>query len=327
MTTPVDNRLSLIMTVWNEADGLHEFLGTLSQMTLMPGEIVVVDGGSTDQTVRILRDWEPPPGVDVRVHEAPGANISRGRNLAVLDARREWIAVTDAGTTIDSQWLAQIAAQIDDSVDIVSGWFEPLQSTPVATTIASVITPLRSEIDPAGFLPSSRSIAFRKTIWQGAGGYPEWLDYCEDLVFDLAMKSRGARFKFTDAAVVRWAGRPSLAAFYRQYYRYARGDGKAGLWPKRHAVRYATYAGALGLSGLALRSPIFAVPIAIGFVVYMSKFWIRSARHPGVSKPARLIRILLTPTVVVTGDVAKMLGYPVGVIWRRRNRRVNPTGR
>src|SRR5258707_2746833 len=28
------------------------------------------------------------------------------------------------------------------------------------------------------------------------GGYPEWLDYCEDLVFDLAPQNAGHRFGF-----------------------------------------------------------------------------------------------------------------------------------
>ena len=52
--------------------------------------------------------------------------------------------------------------------------------------------PTRDEVDPATFLPSSRSVAFRKAAWAAVGGYPEWLDYCEDLVFDLSLRERGA---------------------------------------------------------------------------------------------------------------------------------------
>ena len=77
------------------------------------------------------------------------------------------------------------------------------------------------------------------------GGYPEWLDYCEDLVFDLALQQSGARFAFAPRAIAWFRPRGSLAAFFRQYYRYARGDGKADLWRARHAIRYAVYLGAL----------------------------------------------------------------------------------
>ena len=43
---------------------------------------------------------------------------------------------------------------------------------------------------PARFLPSSRSVAFRKSAWTAIGGYPAWLDYGEDIVFDLALQER-----------------------------------------------------------------------------------------------------------------------------------------
>ena len=33
----------------------------------------------------------------------------------------------------------------------------------------------------------------------------------------------------------------NLRQFFAQYYRYARGDGKADLWRRRHAIRYGTY--------------------------------------------------------------------------------------
>ena len=53
--------------------------------------------------------------------------------------------------------------------------------------MAATVLPLTDEIDPATFLPSSRSVAFPKAVWALAGGYPEWLDYCEDLLFDFGI--------------------------------------------------------------------------------------------------------------------------------------------
>ena len=99
----------------------------------------------------------------------------------------------------------------------------------------------RTKSTPETFLPSSRSVAFRKAAWITAGGYPEWIDYCEDLIFDLRLREIAAPMIFEPGALVYFRPRPSLNAFYRQYYRYARGDGKADLWRKRHAIRYATY--------------------------------------------------------------------------------------
>ncbi|MCA9957415.1 MAG: hypothetical protein KC443_00185, partial [Anaerolineales bacterium] len=87
----------------------------------------------------------------------------------------------------------------------------------------------------------SRSVAFLKSAWEAVGGYPEWLDYSEDLIFDLALREKYGAFPFADTAVAYFRPRGSLRSFFRQYYFYARGDGKANLWRKRHVIRYVTY--------------------------------------------------------------------------------------
>ena len=53
--------------------------------------------------------------------------------------------------------------------------------------MGETVLPTVDEIKPDGFLPSSRSVAYTKTAWAAAGGYPEWIDYCEDLIFDLRL--------------------------------------------------------------------------------------------------------------------------------------------
>ncbi|MCB0201923.1 MAG: hypothetical protein KDI03_17795, partial [Anaerolineae bacterium] len=40
----------------------------------------------------------------------------------------------------------------------------------------------------------------------------------------------------------------------------------------------------------------------------------------GYSALQRLWAMLLIPVIRVTGDVAKMIGYPAGLRWRRANR-------
>ena len=40
----------------------------------------------------------------------------------------------------------------------------------------------------------------------------------------------------------------------------------------------------------------------------------------GLRWPQRLWALLLIPLIRLAGDVAKMLGYPAGLRWRRKNR-------
>ncbi len=53
--------------------------------------------------------------------------------------------------------------------------------------------------------------------------------------------SPGSGFIFAPEAIAHFQPRTTLKGFWTQYYRYARGDGKADLFRKRHAVRYVIY--------------------------------------------------------------------------------------
>ena len=313
-------RVSVIATVRDEADSIETFLHSLFRQTRPPAEIVVVDGGSTDGTLDVLRlRREKSPSL--RVLHAPGANISQGRNIAISHATGPIIAVTDAGTVVARDWLERLVhpLEADPTIGVSAGFFDPGGETFFERCLSVVITPQLPEIDPERFLPSSRSVAFRKEWWERVGGYPEWLEHCEDLVFDLELKRAGAAFAFTPEARVAWRARPSLRRFYRQYYLYARGDGHAALWPKRHAVRYGAYATGAALFAAGFALPAAWLALALGVGVHLGRYYRRLWRRPPEGGfGARLAAAALVPAIVVTGDVAKMHGYPRGLIERRR---------
>ena len=309
---------SVVATVRNEAGSIDPFLESLSGQTRPPDEVVIVDGGSTDGTLERLRDLERRHAW-LRVHEAPGANISEGRNLAIARARGALVGVTDAGTTLQPDWLERLLEPLerDGSLAVASGFFAPGGETRLERAISTVITPQLPEITPERFLPSSRSVAFRREWWERVGGYPEWLNHCEDLVFDMRLKEAGARFQFVPDALVTWRARRTLAAFFRQYFNYARGDGHAHLWPRRHAVRFAAYGLGAGLLVVGRRRRWARAALVLGMAGYFSKFARRLRVLPG-GAGERAVAWALMPAIVVTGDVAKMLGYPLGLYERWR---------
>jgi hypothetical protein len=171
-------------------------------------------------------------------------------------------------------------------------------------------------------------VAFTRAAWAAAGGYPEWLDYCEDLVFDLRVRHLVGTFAFAPRAVAHFRPRGSLAAFFRQYYRYARGDGKADLWRGRHAIRYASYllgAPILLYLGVALSPWWWALGGVVGVGGLFGRPCARLVRSwGGLSLGSRLGAALWVPWIRVTGDLAKMCGYPVGLAWRLKRARSDP---
>ena len=107
--------------------------------------------------------------------------------------------------------------------------------------------------------------------------------------------------------------RGSLKAFFKQYYRYTAGDGKADLWRKKHLIRYATYL--LILPGLItlglLHSPGWWFVLLAGVMLYSATPFRRLQPHlPNLGSIERMKAVLLIPMIRAVGDLAKMLGYP-----------------
>ena len=317
--------ISLIATVLNEGDSIRQLLDSIIAQTRPPDEIVIVDGGSSDDTVDIIEGYRDR--LPLQLIAQPGCNISAGRNCAIRAARGDIIAVTDAGLRLDENWLDELTAPLlrDSSLDAVAGFFLAAPQSRFELALAATTLPLAREIDPATFLPSSRSIAFRKSAAEKAGLYPEWLDYCEDLVFDLRLKAQVGQFAFAPEAIACFRPRSTPRQYFRQYFLYARGDGKANLWLARHLVRYATYlllVPLICLLGLALH-PLFWGLYLAGGAVYLHQPYRRlpvlMRRAKESSAGTWLYCVCMIPALRLLGDLAKMLGYPRGRWWRLRH--------
>lgn len=318
--------VSVIATVKNEATSIGALLDTLAAQTRPPDEIVIVDGGSTDGTVTAIQAHPLFHAGCLRLLVRRGANISQGRNAAIEVAQGEIIASTDAGVRLVPAWLAELLRpfqEVSPPPDVVGGFFLPDPHTVFEIAMGATVLPALSDIDPARFHPSSRSVAFRKVAWAAVGGYPAWLDYCEDLHFDFALRKAGFRFAFAPQAIAYFRPRSTLQAFFRQYYLYARGDGKADFWRLRHAVRYGTYLVALPaliFLGFA-SSPLWWSLLLLGAA---GMFWTPYRRLlPAIRRlswPDKLHAAAWVPVIRIIGDVAKMVGYPVGLRWRWQHR-------
>jgi glycosyltransferase involved in cell wall biosynthesis len=309
--------ISLVCTVRDEADNIADLIDSMLAQTRPADEIVINDCGSIDATAAIVQRYIAA-GHQIRL-VCGGHNIPSGRNNAIRHARGPLIACTDAGLTLDPLWLERIVAPLDrGAADVVGGFFRAEARTRFEAALAATNYRDAEEIDGAQFIPFGKSCAFRKSAWEQVGGYPEWASHCEDVLFALALRRARVRFAFAPDAVVHFRPRPTPRAFARQYLMYARGDGVAGLWPKRHAIRYGVYLVGSGLLLASLRRPSLLLALGAGMAAYvrapLRRLLRRSRERPRAEVLAAAAWI---PVIRVIGDVAKMVGYPIGLLRRR----------
>jgi glycosyltransferase involved in cell wall biosynthesis len=310
------SRVSIVCTVRDEADNIAALLDSMLAQTRPADEIVINDCGSRDATPAIVARYIQA-GHPIQLIQG-GHNIPSGRNNAIVHAESPIIACTDAGLTLDPHWLERIIAPIEcGTADLVGGFFRPAPRSLFELVLGATNYREPQEIDPTTFLPFGKSVAFRKDAWARAGGYPEWASHCEDILFDQALRRDGARVAFVPDALVLFQPRGSLRAFARQYFLYARGDGVASLWPRRYAIRYVTYSAAAALLLGARRRPWLLALALPGALAYSFAPLRRlRVRAPALAPRELLAAAMLIPAIRLVGDLAKMLGYPIGV-WRR----------
>jgi glycosyltransferase involved in cell wall biosynthesis len=303
--------VSLVTTCINEEANIAEFLASIRAQTRRPDEVVIVDGGSSDRTAEMIRQ-AAASDPSLRLIEKPG-NRSVGRNAAVAAATGPLIAMTDVGNRLDPHWLELLVAPLqgDESVGVVGGFYAADARTTMERAVAAATMPAASEVNPDTFLPSSRSIAFRKEFWRKAGGYPEDQWHNEDTPFDLRMKAAGARFVFEPRALVYWRPQGRLGRVYHQFWRYAVGDAQERLWFRHYAKAYALLVAvaALLVAGFFARAAWWGLPALA--LLYWLRYAARSKRR-GYGWAASL----LSPLVMAAVDAAHVVGYAAGKLRR-----------
>lgn len=303
-------KVSLIATVKDAAPFVGDFLDSVRSQTRAPDEVVILDGGSTDGTLDVLRgaSW-------VTVLEEPGANIARGRNLAIAKAAHDVLAVSDADCVLAPDWLEHIVRPLERGADVSMGMYQPLTTSFFEACAAAVSIKERDEINPDRYLPSARSVAFLRDAFEDAGGYPEWLEIGEDMFLNQAWRKAGVRMRLAREAVVFRRPRPGPAEYWRQFVAYAEGDALGGMHARRHAARFTAY-GLLAVAA-ASRSRLLKTAVVAASAAYAAGPVRRAWRR--MSGRERLVATAAVPALMAFTDAAKLTGYVRGLIRRRRS--------
>ena len=202
-------KVSVILPAYNAAARLPAALRSVLNQSLREIEVIVVDDGSTDGTAAVAADLATRDGRIRLVRAAGNRGAAAARNLAMVEARGEWLALLDADDHCAPERLARLVAlgearQADvvaDNLRLVSAEGRVLgaalrRDDPLFSTELTATTFVRrNHFFAAGFKLGYLKPLFRRTFILRHGlRQNERLRVAEDFHFLLDCLLAGARF-------------------------------------------------------------------------------------------------------------------------------------
>ena len=218
--------LSVVIVNWNSCEDLRLCLESLRHQTHYNLETIVVDNGSSDESVAMTRRGFP----EVMVIEArENLGFAEGCNRGIEASHGDWVAMLNNDTIADTAWAAELVAAAMDAPPSC-GMLQSLQlflSEPdVINSTGLVLTRAargydrdggkpKSQTPAAGeiFCPTAGAAAYRRSMLDAIKLPDGWFDsrhfmYYEDL--DLGWRAQlagfGARFVPTSSVLHKYHG-------------------------------------------------------------------------------------------------------------------------
>lgn len=210
-------RVSVLMPCYNAAETLPESLASLSEQTLMDFEVLVVDDGSSDASLEILRRWERQDArFKVLVQSHSGIVSALNRGLAACWA--PLIARMDADDRSHPQRLEKQVDYLESYPAVavvgclVRGYHADQAPMPGFAIYIEWLNSLVSDEDIRRemFVESPLvhpSVVFRREWVERVGGYRE-CSWAEDYDLWLRLYLAGAQFAKAPEVLLDWRESP-----------------------------------------------------------------------------------------------------------------------
>lgn len=300
-------KTSFIATVYNEEKSIKLLVESLLRQTKKPDEIIIVDGGSVDNTVKILRTYP-----EIKLYVKKG-NRSVGRNYAISKAKHNLILISDAGCILNKKWVEQISKPFESkNIQVVAGYYRAKAETVLQKAVTPYVLVMPDRVRPNNFLPATRSMAILRDVWEGIGKFNPKLSDNEDYEFSRRL-SESEKITFVKNAIVYWIPPDSYARIFWMFFRFARGDAQAGIIRRKVILIFIRYTLILFLLGIYLSTrELVYLFILLSFGVLYIAWSILKNYHYVRSYGA----VFLLPLLQFVSDGAVLVGTVIGL--RRR---------
>lgn len=312
--------ISVIVPAYNAEKELPGCLNALKNQSLPLDEIIVVDDGSTDQTVQVANQHK------VKVIRQANQGPATARNAGVAAAKGDLILFTDSDCQPEQTWVERMVKPFGDPrVQSVKGSYKTRQSAPAARLVQCEFEERYQLLKKSEWIDfvDAHSAAFLKKSFVEIGGFDPGFPKAnnEDVDLSYRLAAAGKKMVFAPDAVV-YHQHPDT---FSKYFRLKIGRGYWRMIVYRHhpgkAVRDSytpqllKFQILLVYMGLAAFVLGFFNPLFFGFLGLSAIFFILTAL-PFV----RLVKsfapdlLFLAPWFILIRAVAFSIGIIAGIV-------------
>lgn len=181
--------ISVVIPLYNKEKNIESTLDSLLKQSYSDFEVVVVDDGSTDRSVDVVRGFMAAYD-SIRLIAQPNSGVSAARNRGIKEASGEYVALIDGDDLWDKDCLTAMACMTTDFpdaalcglnyADIIDGNIVPYQQ--------GMPDGFRGYVDDYfgtshGDLFCASSVILKREAAIAAGLFDERIRYAEDLDF------------------------------------------------------------------------------------------------------------------------------------------------
>ena len=185
---------SVVIPVLNEERHIGALLSDLASQTRRPDEVLVVDAGSTDGTVEVIRLF---PFARLLTSTPP---VARGRNLGGRSASGDVLIFLDADARLPETFLEDLLLDFGRrGLDIACPLYFPYKSTRAIEgfhVLFNLLTRAFQHLLPSG---AGTCIAVRGDVFRGSDGFDPSLKF--DDIELIRRLSRGHRFGIVEERI------------------------------------------------------------------------------------------------------------------------------
>lgn len=323
-----NHQVTLIVSVLNEAKTIELLLASIWRQTHLPDEVIVVDGGSNDNTQKIIENFLQKAALDSSgktkrliennfiIKTLPNASRSRARNWAIKHATHSLIAITDAGCVLQPSWLEKLLAKYQQTkASIVGGYFFGLPTTPFEQAVVCYTLQTPDRVDPKCFMPTTRSVLLTKQAWLNLHGFDEQLTMNEDFAFFYQARQEKVEIAFAQEALAGWLPRQNLEQYCKMIFSFARGDLQAGIVRPKVQLLFGRY-----LLVVMAVAWLLARGVAPEKILLVLGFWLGVYLVWAIKKNAKYAPLgwYWLPVLQLAADGCVMTGSVVGLVERYR---------